>query len=275
MATTRRRRAASAGSGNSSAHPSALVHPSSSQNLSRELMTAALAGSEVSIDIPDTATLQDVEKYVGVCIEGQKRLTSASLMLSTRLGHLLVHIDAQNLYKPMFNSFSAYLEERIQKDFGYAAPTAWEAIRLVRKFPTADVSAYSVSTVKLASQMTDETKPDFRDVLTKLSRMPILEGRKWVQEQKRLAASTGTDSANGPQSIEPLVSLTIRISKDFMSEFSSIADTYKWTHAELLRAALDAFRESKGIRDEESAASEPPMIRRVPVPPQSRAAGGR
>lgn len=205
----------------------------SGDNAPQELMKAALGFQEVKINIPDGASLPQMEQYLNTAILGAKRLASASERIRPMIGKLLLEIRNRKLFKPDFKNFTDYVLRRVQGEWGYSKSLAFGCLKQIETFPTLDQTNYESSKLLLAAQVTDESQPNYKEVLDSLSRMTVLEGKAHIKQLKDSSTSERTDA----------ITLSIRVSPATREQWSQMIQDYDMSGEDLLLSCMEAYVE--------------------------------
>lgn len=196
------------------------------------LMKAALGFTEVSVAIPENATLADVEKSLQLAINGYKRLSEASERLKPIIGRILLTVQERNLFKPEYKNFTAFLMDRVVIGMGLGRSNAFDSLRIARAFPTMsaeDYSRYGASRLLLAAKITDEKHPDYKDVLKQMSTLTVEEGKNKVKELR-------------PSGSQSSYTISIRVSPETKAEWVELSEAVDITPGELLGAMISAYK---------------------------------
>lgn len=171
MATrTRTQQAARPASGQVQS-PTSLTKADTPENA---VVKAALGFQDITLDIPSTATLIEVQKTLGIAVEGYKRLENGLERVKPLIGRILLHIQTAKLFRPTFKNFSEWLDTVVVGEMGFGRSTAFDALRIARAFPTMstdDYQNYGATRLLIAARYTDETREDFRAVLDESTQM--------------------------------------------------------------------------------------------------------
>lgn len=225
------------------------------------LMKAALGFTEISLDIPENATLNDVEKTLQLAINGYKRLSEASERLKPIIGRILITIQSRNLFKPEYKNFTAFLMDRVVMGMGLGRSTAFDSLRIARAFPTLtqeEYLRYGASRLLLAAKITDEQQPDYREVLKSTSVLSVEDLKNQIKE------------SHGNESTTFVVS--IRVSKETKAEWNLLLESVETSPGDLFTDMV------KMIKDKIAAGyttRRPQAGRRVPAGVGVTTGGGR
>lgn len=190
------------------------------------LMEAAMGGAkvpEMSLHIPEDATLPQVEETLTVCIGGYKSLTEAAEKLKPFIGRLLLVIKTRTLFKPGFKDFTDYVDQVIVRKMGMSSTNAFEALRIARAFPNMDATAfarYGASRLLLATQATKEADPNHKAILEESLRMTVAEFKQNILAAK--AQATGDAGAAVDTSVPMHVSVSIKCTPDLRDRWQAL-----------------------------------------------------
>lgn len=198
------------------------------------LMRAALGFTEVSVSIPENATLAEVEKSLQLAITGYRRLSEASERLKPIIGRILLTIQARNLFKPDYKNFTAFLMDRVVAGMGLGRSHAFDSLRIARAFPnmtTEEYSRYGASRLLLAAKLTDETKAGYKDVLKDLAKQTVEEGRARVKELT-------------PHGSASSYTISIRVTPEVKGEWVALMESVDLTPGELFAQMMESVKTS-------------------------------
>lgn len=198
-----------------------------------ELMRSALGFQEIDFKIPESATLPEVEKYLTTVIQGAKRLQDAYDRIRPMIGTLLRAIRDRKLYRPNYKNITEYITSRVQGEWGFSRSLAFNCMAEVEAFPTADRALYNSSVLQLAAQVTDESKPDHKEILDTLSKMTVPEARKAIADIKK--------AQSGATPVQDTVMLAMRVIPDVKARWEGLLKTYDMSPSDLLTACMDDF----------------------------------
>lgn len=214
------------------------VHTSRSQITPDSLLSVALGDAELSLAIPENATLPQVEETMKLAITGHRLLVDAAEKVKPLIGRLLLIVQERTLYKPGFKTFTEYVEQRIVKEFQLSRSSAFDALKIARAFPNMtakDYTAYGASRLLLAATASiNEKVPNYREVLDKASRMPV----DAFKDQLKLAQAT---SNSGPdQATEAThVTISIQASPECRARWQALLNASGILAADLLNRMMD------------------------------------
>jgi hypothetical protein len=186
-------------------------------------MKAALGFTDVSVTIPENATLAEVENTLQLAITGYRRLSEASERLKPIIGRILLTVQERNLFKPDYKNFTQFLMDRVVVGMGLGRSHAFDSLRIARAFPnmsTEDYSRFGASRLLLAAKITDESKEGYKDVLKDLAKVTVEEGRAKVKEL-------------APSSTATSYTISIRVTPEVKAEWIELMDAVEVTPGEL------------------------------------------
>lgn len=196
------------------------------------LMRASLGFQEISLNIPEDAKLVDILQTLSLAVQGYKRLSEASEQLKPIIGRILLTVQTRKLFKPEYKNFTAFVMEKVCGDMGLGRSNAFDSLRIARAFPTMSVDDYKkfgASRLLLASQVTSEDEPDYKDVLINASRQTVDE----------FALALKTAKANTQRTVTTTVS--IRVAPEVKGEWQALLEASDNTPGELFGAMLEAY----------------------------------
>lgn len=208
-----------------------------SDNGPHELMRAALGFSDISLDIPEDATLAQVDKTLNLAITGYKRLNDASERLKPIIGRILLTIKDRGLFKPDYKNFTAFLMERVvmAKDkggLGLGRTHMFDSLRIAKAFPTMtteEYAKYGSSRLLIAAKLTDESQEGYKATLKELSGLTVEEGMAKVRE---INAETPATS----------YTVSIRVSPEVKAEWAALIEAVDLTPGELFGQMVESMK---------------------------------
>lgn len=162
-----------------------------------KLFRAAGLQGEISLSIPENASLESVETTLHLAISGYKRLHEAAEKLKPIIGRILLTVESRKLFKPGYKNFTAFVMEKVVKEMGFPRTNAFEALRIAKAFPSLSAAEYTNiggTRLLLAARITNEQDDEYRKILTRASRMTVEEFREQVKLMD--AAATGEAPAD-------------------------------------------------------------------------------
>lgn len=225
-----------------------------------ELMTSALGHQEVTVTVPEGATLPQVESYLRIAINGSGQLSRAQDRIRPMIGLLLRAIRDRRLYAPDFKNITDYIQRRVVSEWGFSRPLAFATMSEAAKFPTVDRAKYNSSTLLNAARITSEEDPEYPRTLDLLASMPVTEQKRAVKEILRAKA---LPAGGSPSPAPPTIVLSMRLPEPLRQRWDATAADYQLSSAELLAEALDALDE----REARLAAEDAKATTHVPARP--------
>lgn len=198
------------------------------------LMKAALGFTDISVEIPENATLHEVENTLQLAITGYRRLSEASERLKPIIGRILLTVQERNLFKPDYKNFTQFIMDRVVVGMGLGRSHAFDSLRIARAFPTMsteEYSRYGASRLLLAAKLTDESKEGYKDILKDLSKVTVEEGRAKVKELT-------------PNSKASSYTISIRVTPEVKGEWVELMDSVDITPGELFAQMIKSVREN-------------------------------
>lgn len=198
------------------------------------LISQVTGGVEISVNIPPNAKLVDVLHTLDTAINGYKTLQDASERMKPVIGRIIYEIQLRKLYAPDYRNITDFIQKRVVDDMGMGRSTAFDALRIAKKFPsmsTADYARYGATRLLLAAKLTDETKPDHVTVLAHSLEVGVTEFAEEVKDQT-------TPESDG------LVALTLRVNKSTKTAWLKLVEsTPKLKPTRLLKLCMEAYNE--------------------------------
>lgn len=143
-----------------------------------------LAGADnISVHIPPTATLTDVEHTLEVAILSFKSLTEAAERIKPIIGRILLEVRERRLWKAQYKNFTDFVRVKVGTEMGLGVTNAFEALKIAKAFPSLSEAEYrqiGASRLLLASQVTDETKENYQQTLQVIKTAPTVEALKGI-----------------------------------------------------------------------------------------------
>jgi hypothetical protein len=181
-----------------------------------KLDVAVLGGAQINLDIPADATLTQVEETLQIVVTGYGQLVAAAERLKPIIGRILVVVDTRRLWVTTHTGFTEYLNS-LSARFGLARQTAFEALRIARKFPDltqAEYAKYGASRLLLAAGITDSTDPEHRNILDQLSKMTVQEGRDKLKAARNKLKQGALLNGEAPPEVVTVTIKTIASVRD-------------------------------------------------------------
>ncbi len=162
--------------------PSTVKKPSSN-----ELLALVLGGSKIEVNIPESATLAEVEHSMTLALEGYRMLSDALERIKPIIGRHLLHVAQHRLYRPEYKGITEYIEARMEAVLGFSRTNSFEALRIAKGTPTMTVEGYQkygATRLLAAVSIADEKDPQFRELLDKSLTMTTKAFGEYVQGLK-------------------------------------------------------------------------------------------
>lgn len=189
---------------------------------------------EINLDIPEGALLGDIETTLGIAITGYRRLSDAAEKLKPIIGRILLVISNRRLYRPAFKTFTDYVESVVVGKMGFGRTNAFEALRIAKAFPSltaAEYQDFGASRLLLATQVTDETDPQYKAILETSKAGTVDEFKAAVTELK--AGTTPTDK----------VSINLRVLAEVKASWEAALVNSNLSAPELFESMLGLWSE--------------------------------
>ena len=147
----------------------------------RDLVNMLAGAEKISVNIPPTATLTDVEHTLEVAILSFKSLTEAAERIKPIIGRILLEVRERRLWKAQYKNFTDFVRVKVGTEMGLGVTNAFEALKIAKAFPSLSESEYrqiGASRLLLASRVTDETKDTYQQTLQLVKTAPSVEALK-------------------------------------------------------------------------------------------------
>lgn len=205
------------------------------------LMNEALGNVEISLNIPDTASLSQVEETLAIAVDGHQRLIAAAERLKPFIGRILLHIKSRSLFKPGCNTWTEY-KQSVSARYGISNTSLDESLQIAKAFPTMDPKEYirvGASRLLQASRITDETKANYGEILNAAVQIPVAEFKDKVtqtlQARRLGSAEPGTDA--GPTWVQ----VSIRVLPEIRDRWQAIMNASGLPAEKLFAAMMDEY----------------------------------
>lgn len=205
------------------------------------LMNEALGNVEISLNIPETASLSQVEETLAIAVEGHQRLMAAAERLKPFIGRILLHIKAHSLFKPSCNTWTEY-KKSVSDRYGISNTSLDESLQIAKAFPTMDPKEYirvGASRLLHASRITDETKANYSQILDAAVKIPVAEFKDKVTQTlqaRRLGnAEPGVDA--GPAWVQ----VSIRVLPATRDKWQAIMNASQLPAEKLFESMMDEY----------------------------------
>lgn len=220
-----------------------------------DLLKLVMGSSDISVNVPDTATLPDVEHTLGMVIGGYLKLMNAAEKLKPIIGRVLLTIASRRLYRPDYKNLTDYVERKVVAEFGLSRTNAFEALRIARAFPslsTDDYQRYGASRLLLAASLTDETDPKYRDLLDDSTQKTV---EAFAEEIKALKTPS-------PSSMNTFV-LSVRLPLEWKDAWESLLTSSGMSAGDLLMELINSYIETHPPEPEPKATQTPKTATKV------------
>lgn len=196
------------------------IHPDATAI--KHVMVAAIGRRDITLDIPTDATLEQVERDLSHVITGYETLGAASERLKPLIGRMLLEIQNRELFKPHFEFFTDFIDERVCKQMGFKRSTAFEALKIARKFPSLTAEEYEkrgASRLLLAAKHgLDESMPETKKTLDRWQKMTVDEVEREIKEE----ATSASDRAGEGEMIVLGLRVPVETSKLWKSLVTAV-----------------------------------------------------
>lgn len=200
----------------------------------QNLIQMVTAGMDISVNIPEGATLPDILNTLNKVVQGIRTLTDASERLRPVVGRIILEIQKRKLYKPDYRNITEFIEKKVVAEMGMGRSTAFESLRIAKAFPSmamAEMSRYGASKLALCAKVTDETEPNHLEVLH-ASLGKTVEQIK--ADQKEAAEAAGGATAT--------VSITLHLSQTAKNRWVKLLKDTELEPAKLFIKMIEAYR---------------------------------
>lgn len=205
------------------------------------LMNEALGNVEISLNIPDTASLSQVEETLAIAVDGHQRLIAAAERLKPFIGRILLHIKSRSLFKPGCNTWTEY-KQSVSARYGISNTSLDESLQIAKAFPTMDPKEYirvGASRLLQASRITDETKANYGEILNASVTIPVAEFKDKVtqtlQARRLGTAEPGTDAAPS------WVQISIRVLPELRDRWQTLMNASQLPAEKLFDAMMTEY----------------------------------
>lgn len=196
------------------------------------LMRAAVGFTEIKLEIPEDATLKQVEATLQLAITGYKRLSEASERLKPIIGRILLTVQERNLFKPDYKNFTAFLMDKVVGEMGLGRSNAFDSLKIARAFPSMtneEYQRYGASRLLLAAKITDESKADFREVLTDATKVTVEEFKNRIKSARSVTATSYV--------------ISVRVAPQVKADWTALIESVEGTTpGELFGKLMDAYK---------------------------------
>ena len=198
------------------------------------LIKLATGLPEISVVIPDNATLGEVCNTLSVAVRGFNFLDVARDKLKPIIGRLLLTVQERRMWKSEYKSMGEFINVKITTEMGLSRATAYDAIRLVRAFPKLtekDYARFGGRRLSIAARITSSAAVDHMEILQR----SLLKTADAFEEevQELLAASAPKNN---------LVSCSMRIPLRVKQRWNKLLETTEVAPGTLLDACISAYK---------------------------------
>lgn len=198
------------------------------------VMKAALGFQDITVDIPEGATLPQVEQTLGIAVEGYKRLYGGIERIKPIIGRIILAIEDRKLYRPTYKNMTEFLRVVVEGQMQFSHTAATDALRIARKFSTLSVEqyqTYGATRLLYAAQVTSDQDEGYKELLDESTRMTVEQFKEKVDIQR----------AEGRKAPSTVV-LTMRVSPETKGEFESLLEASQQTPGDFMTALLFTFK---------------------------------
>lgn len=202
-----------------------------SDNGPQALMKAAVGFTDIKLEIPEDATLSQVEVTLQLAITGYKRLSEASERLKPIIGRILLTVHERNLFKPAYKNFTAFLMEKVVGEMGLGRSNAFDSLKIARAFPSMtneEYQRYGASRLLLAAKITDESKADYKDVLKESSTITVEELKDRIKATRTVTATSYVVSVRVPPAVK--------------ADWTALIESVEMTPGDLFGKLIEAYK---------------------------------
>ncbi len=140
-------------------------------------MALVVGEAEIDVNIPEDATLAQIEVTLSRTIDGYTRLEAARERLAPVIGRILLTVAQRKLWRPAWKNFTAYVKGVVEARMGFGRSKAFDALAIARAFPSLTAEQYGrygATRLRLAAKITDEQEPAWQEVLDEALKVPVL-----------------------------------------------------------------------------------------------------
>lgn len=214
-----------------------LVQSSNQDEL--QLVTLATGLPEISVTIPESATLKQIEETLAIAINGYKKLSEASERLKPIIGRILLTVSDRKLFRPEFENFTTFVEKRVVAQMGFGRSNAFDALRIAKAFPTMDAAQYQrygASRLLAASQITSEADPNYLIVLNDSTRQTVEQFKEHVATEK---------GKRNPSTSSGSVVIAVRCAPLIRDQWQNLLEQTQLAPSDLLAILLEHYKPTK------------------------------
>lgn len=181
-----------------------------------QLMHLVVGAADINVNFPDGTPLQDLERTLGLAVQGYQRLSGAAEKLKPIIGRILLTVKQRKLWKGYYKNFTAFIQLKAVDQLGFSRASAFDALKIATAFPTLTTEQYARyggTKLLIAAKVTNQSKPDYQDVL-KLAESQTVDTFKATVAQLKTA---------GPKRARPCV-IAIRCDEATFQHWKSLID---------------------------------------------------
>lgn len=216
--------------------PPALVRQPNQSEQQTDILRLVLGAEEVSVNVPEGATLAEVEKPLTTLINGYKRIADAEERIKPVIGRMLVVARDRNLFRPEYKNITDYIVRRIEGDLGMSRNSAFEAIRIATAFPSlsvADYQRYGATRLLAATKITDEKDPQYQAILDDSVRQSAAQFREKVKQIRDSKAEPPTTFV-----------VTLHLPNDWAESWKTLLESTNLGASELVMELIRSYVET-------------------------------
>lgn len=200
-----------------------------------DLLKLVMGSGNISVSIPDAATLPDVEHTLSMVIGGYLRLTDAAERLKPIIGRVLLTISARRLYRPDYKNLTDYIQRKVVDEFKLSRTNAFESLRIARAFPSLtseDYQRYGASRLLLAASVTDDKAPNFKTLLDESTQKTVDAFSEQIKSMKSPTSTTDT------------FVLSVRLPAEWKESWESLLTSSAMSAGDLLMELISSYIET-------------------------------
>lgn len=244
-----------------SSNPGTAPVPVQEQYEPEQIMKAAIGFADITVEIPEAASLADVEKTLLLAIAGYNRLRDASERLKPVIGRILLTVQDRKLFRPTYKNFTEFVMAKVVNEMGFGRSNAFDSLKIAKAFPhftSDDYQKYGATRLLLASRVTDETDPQHKELLDKATQVTT------EAFEVQVKAIHG-EQAKGVRT--PTTTLTMRVGPDVKEEWNAMLEASGMQPNDLLVACMAAMRRMPELETQNTGAGRTPVPAAKPTTP--------
>lgn len=190
-----------------------------------------LSGANIR-PLADGETLPQIETRLRDAIHGFGTLVGAADRLKPYIGHLMLEVRERSLWQGNYKNFTDWYQRKVIGDMQFRRSYVLDALKIAVAFPSftaAKVSQYGITKLLEAAKVTDESKPESKDILAESLTMSIPEFRDRIREIRGMGAR------------EALPAITVRVEQDIRDWWDARLSELGILPADLFLAMRDAW----------------------------------